>query len=61
MPGGLEIHDIFFLLEMIAASKKKIIGFDLCETGINKNEWDANVAARVLYKLANVMSKTNNL
>ncbi|HNW98037.1 MAG TPA: agmatinase family protein [Bacteroidales bacterium] len=61
VPGGFDIHEIFYLFEMLVSSKKKIIGFDLCETGISKNEWDANVAARVLFKLANIMSKSNNL
>ena len=31
---------------------RKVIGFDLCEVTPNlQNEWDANVGARVLYKL----------
>jgi agmatinase len=36
---------------MIANSKKRIIGFDICEVSPGENdEWDANVGARVLYK-----------
>ena len=33
---------------------KTIIGFDLCEVapGDNGDEWDGNVGARILYKLA---------
>ncbi|HBZ34957.1 MAG TPA: hypothetical protein DEO33_00790, partial [Rikenellaceae bacterium] len=37
---------------MLALSNKKIIGFDLCEVApASDNEWDANVGARLLYKL----------
>jgi agmatinase len=61
VPGGFELQEIFYLFEMIANAGKKIIGFDVCETGFSKNEWDENVAARILYRLANIMSKTNNI
>lgn len=61
VPGGFEVHEIFYLFEMITNSGRKIIGFDLCETGFSDSEWDANVAARILYKLANIMSKSNNI
>jgi agmatinase len=61
VPGGFELQELYYLFEMIAEAGKKIIGFDLCETGISKNEWDENVAARILYKLANVMAKSNKL
>jgi agmatinase len=37
---------------MLAISNRRIIGFDLCEVAPGKSdEWDANVGARVLYKL----------
>lgn len=61
VPGGFDLQELFYLFEMLAGSGKKIIGFDLCETGASDNEWDENVAARILYKLANVMSKSNNI
>ena len=48
--GGLEMEQVFYLLKHIKQSGRKIIGFDLCEVG--DAEWDANVGARVLYKLA---------
>jgi len=53
VPGGLSIQEAFYLLELVKESGRKIIGFDLCEVGGN-NAWDANVGARVLYKLANL-------
>lgn len=49
VPGGFEFHQITTLLKQLAASGRKIVGFDLCEVGAT--EWDANVAARILYQL----------
>ncbi|MBP6183570.1 MAG: agmatinase family protein [Saprospiraceae bacterium] len=53
VPGGLSIQEAFYILELVKESGRKIIGFDLCEVAGNNN-WDANVGARVLYKLANL-------
>lgn len=50
VPGGLQINEVFYLLDQIVNTGKKIIGFDLCEVG--NGVWDANVGARVLYRLA---------
>ena len=53
VPGGLSFREADYLLYLLAISNKKIIGFDLCEVAPNDNsEWDANVGARVLFKLA---------
>lgn len=49
VPGGLEFNQAIFLFKRIVESGRKIIGFDVCECG--NNEWDANVAARIIYKL----------
>ncbi|MDR2448535.1 MAG: agmatinase family protein [Prevotellaceae bacterium] len=52
VPGGLTYNQAIFLLKTLAKSGKKIIGFDLCEVAPSEhNEWDANVGARVLFKL----------
>lgn len=53
VPGGFSLEEISFLLEKIVNSKRKIIGFDLCEVvpGEGNDEWDGNVGARILYKL----------
>lgn len=53
VPGGLSYDEALYLLEELATSGRKIIGFDLCEVapGPEGDEWDANVGARVLYKL----------
>ncbi|MBX3165179.1 MAG: agmatinase family protein [Bacteroidetes bacterium] len=54
--GGFETEQVLFLLEKIVKSGKKIIAFDLNEVGVsdNGNDWDANVAARILYRIANL-------
>lgn len=57
--GGFETEQIFYLLKKIMKSGRKIIGFDLCEIGVGENEWDANVGARLLYKLCNVLTASN--
>jgi agmatinase len=52
VPGGLTYNQAVFLLKTLAQSGKKIIGFDLCEVSpAAHNEWDANVGARILFKL----------
>ena len=54
VPGGLEFNEAMYLLSLLVKTGKKIIGFDLCEVapGDGGDEWDGNVGARVLYKLA---------
>ncbi len=53
VPGGLSFEQMLVLLSTIHEQGKKIIGFDLVEVsaGINNDEWNGNVGARVLYKL----------
>lgn len=53
VPGGLELEQTFCLFRELVKSGRKIIGFDLCEVG--NGEWDGNVGARVLLKLANFL------
>lgn len=61
VPGGLTYDGAVYLLRKLSG-RKRIIGFDLCEVapacakgkfaaGGEKNEWDANVGARLLHKL----------
>lgn len=52
VPGGLHFQEVVTLLEELAA-RRRIVGFDLTEVapGPDGNEWDANVGARILYKL----------
>jgi agmatinase len=53
VPGGLELEQTFCLFRKLVKSGRQIIGFDLCEVG--NAEWDGNVGARIVYKLANLM------
>ncbi|MCM0592716.1 MAG: agmatinase SpeB [Gloeotrichia echinulata DVL01] len=53
VPGGLELEQTFCLFRELVNSGRQIIGFDLCEVG--DAEWDGNVGARIVYKLANLM------
>ncbi len=55
VPGGLQFEEALYLVEQIPASGRKIVGLDLCEVSPGEperdSEWDANVGARVLYRL----------
>ncbi len=54
VPGGLGFHHAVGLLEAVVRAGRRIVGFDLCEVAPaadGRDEWDANVGARVLYKL----------
>jgi agmatinase len=53
VPGGLELEQSFCLFRELVNSGRKIIGFDLCEVG--DAEWDGNVGARIILKLANLL------
>jgi len=59
VPGGLSFNEITYLLQRLVAHNKQIIGFDLCEVSPSDNEWDANVGARILYKLCAVAALSN--
>ncbi len=51
VPGGLSFHQALLLLKTVAKSGRKIVGFDLVEVAPGPDEWDANVGARLLFKL----------
>ena len=54
VPGGLTFDEAVYLLSRVVASGRRIVGFDLCEVApapSGDDEWDANVGARMLYKL----------
>ncbi len=53
VPGGLEFDQATFLFKRMIESGRRIIGFDVCEAG--NDEWDANVASRLIYILCNLM------
>lgn len=56
VPGGLDFNQAIYLIQKLVKTGKTIIGFDLCEVAPgDESEWDGNVGARLLYKLANLM------
>lgn len=60
--GGLEMYEAFYLIKEIVKSGRTIIGADLCEVSPDLvSDWDANVGARVLYKLCNLIGASNKL
>lgn len=58
--GGFEAEQVFYLFKKIMDSGRRIIAFDLNEVGVGDNDWDANVGARVLFKMCNILSSCNN-
>jgi agmatinase len=63
VPGGLSFDEACYLLEQLARSGRQVIGFDLCEVspGAEGSEWDANVGARLLYKLCGTLLHSQGL
>ncbi len=59
VPGGLSFNQAIYLIKKVVEKGKKIIGCDLCEVAPGNNEWDANVGARILYSISNLMYKSN--
>ncbi|MFI3321172.1 MAG: agmatinase family protein [Rikenellaceae bacterium] len=60
VPGGLSYMQAIYLINMITQMGKTIVGFDLVEVAPSPksdDEWDANVGARMLYKLCNLALK----
>jgi len=61
VPGGFELEQVFYLFTKLLQSGKTIVGFDLNEVGIGGDtDWDANVGARALYKLCNLLVTSNS-
>ncbi len=58
--GGFEVEQIFYLFKKVLQSGKQIIGFDLNEIGTSESAGDANVGARILFKLCNLLVKSNS-
>ena len=61
VPGGLSYHEASYLLGALMRSNKLIVGCDINEVapGHDGTEWDANVGARLLYKLIGRMLQTH--
>jgi len=59
--GGLEIEQVIYLVKKIIESGRKFIGMDLDEIAIGESNYDANVGARILWKLCNMLVAANPL
>jgi agmatinase len=59
--GGFETEQVFYMLNKLRQSGKQIIGFDLCEVSTSETGWDANVGARILFKLCNLLVANNKM
>lgn len=68
VPGGLRFDEFITLLEVLVTLKKRIIGMDLVEVAIPREipryKWaeilDANIGARILYKMIGFALKTQS-
>jgi agmatinase len=71
VPGGLDLSEAFYLIKKVVQSGRKIIGFDLNEVSPGASfkpgevvdsaaEWDANVGARLLYRLCGWVLNSNS-
>ena len=58
--GGFEFEQALYLIEQVVRSGRTIIGCDLNEVAPGETgEWDANVGARMLYRMCNLMAVAN--
>jgi len=61
VPGGLAFNEAAMILAALARSGRRIVAFDVCEVAPDPegvSEWDANVGARILYKLIGAALKS---
>ena len=57
LPGGLSYEAVIYLFEKVVQSGKKVIGFDLVETG-SKTALDAITSAKLLQNLCSITSRS---
>ena len=60
VPGGFDVEQIVYLFKKVVDSGRKLIGFDVVETGVGDSNYDAVVASRLLWKLCNLTVKSNS-
>ncbi len=53
VPGGFHYEQLFFLLEAVRRSGRRIVAFDVCETG--GAQLDALVSAHLIYRLCGLV------
>ncbi len=57
--GGFEAEQVTYLFKKVIESGRRFVGFDLNEVGVGEGAVDANIAARLLFKLCNLLIKSN--
>lgn len=58
--GGFEVEQVLYLVEAVLDSGRTMIGIDLNEVAPGTDgDWDANVGARLLYRLCNLLGESN--
>lgn len=61
--GGFELEQAVYLIQQAVKAGKKIIALDLNEVAPHPDghdEWDANVGARLLFRMCNLMALSQN-
>ncbi len=61
--GGFELEQTVYLIQQAVKAGKKIIALDLNEVAPHPDghdEWDANVGARLLFRMCNLMAISQN-
>lgn len=58
--GGYEAEQVLYLFKNVVESGRKLIGFDLVETGVGESNIDSNVSAKLLWKMCNLLIKSNS-
>ena len=61
VPGGFQFEEALHLVQQVAESGRTIIGFDINEVSPREDEWDANVGARLLFRMVNIMAKSQRV
>lgn len=58
--GGFQAEQVIYLFKKVIDSGRKLIGFDLVETGVGEGNYDAKVSAKLLWKMCNFLMQSNN-
>ncbi len=64
VPGGLSFEELNYLFSRLLESKKQIVGFDIVEVAAPQKKytvWDAQPAARLLYRLCQMILHSSSL
>lgn len=61
VPGGLEFEQALYLVRHLVRTGHEILGFDVSEVAPGQDEWDANVGARLVLRLANLCTLSSGL